>query len=336
MQRYCFIAAVFAVSFVYAHNPFISRVWEYSPAPGQFVNTLPYYEEGDETEDMRAKAEEAIAENNLGMITLGGWGGFVVFGFDHMVENRPGEYDFVVLGNAMASEMGASAEPGVVWVSYDANNNGRPDDEWYELAGSEYMSSNTIHNYSVTYFAPDENHVATPDYGADYLTDTTYIRWEGSDSSQGYMPQLSYHRQPYFPQWVEAETLTFTGPRLAANGRYENELYILSPYVYGYADNHPNETVEARLKIDWAVDRNGQPVLMPGLHFVRVQTGVQQQCGSLGETSTEITGAVDLHMTEDMEAITNDELRMTKLMRNGMLIIERNGKKYTLTGQTIL
>ena len=110
-------------------SPYISRVWEYCPAPGQFVNELPEYENGDNANDMRLKAEEAIADNNRGMITLGGWGGYVVFGFDHMVKNVPGQYDFVVLGNAFYSEAGyeengqkgGSSEPAIVMVSYDAN-----------------------------------------------------------------------------------------------------------------------------------------------------------------------------------------------------------------------
>ena len=43
---------------VTAQSPYISRVFEYRPAPGQFVNELPYYDEGDTAEDMARKAEE--------------------------------------------------------------------------------------------------------------------------------------------------------------------------------------------------------------------------------------------------------------------------------------
>ena len=129
-----------------AVSPYISRVWEYMPAPGQFVDTLPEYEEGDDANDMRLKAEEAIAENARGMISLGGWGGYVVFGFDHMVLNVPGAKDLLVLGNTFTN----SSEPGIVMVSVDANGNGKPDDEWYELAGSEYNSDKTDQHYTVT------------------------------------------------------------------------------------------------------------------------------------------------------------------------------------------
>ena len=65
MKRYVFIAALYAVSFsalspAHAQSPYISRVWEYCPAPGQFVNELPEYEDGDDA-DSTAKPESIFA-----------------------------------------------------------------------------------------------------------------------------------------------------------------------------------------------------------------------------------------------------------------------------------
>ena len=109
----------------------ISKVFEYEPGIGQYVNVLPKYEVGDSRETMRKKAEESLKNNKE--ITLGAFGGYVVFGFDHMVENVPGQMDFRILGNAFLNV----SEPGVVMVAYDKNKNGLPDeDEWYEIAGS--------------------------------------------------------------------------------------------------------------------------------------------------------------------------------------------------------
>ena len=168
----------------FAQSPYIYKVYEYRPAPGQFVNELPEYEAGDDANDMRLKAEECIADNEQILISLGGYGGYVIFGFDHMVENKKGAYDFKVLANAFyananpnpdAPREGGSCEPGIVMVSYDANGNGIPDDPWYELAGSEYRSSSTIHNYEICYYSQDETHVPTPDMSYPYLNDTTYI-----------------------------------------------------------------------------------------------------------------------------------------------------------------
>ncbi len=294
---------------VYADSPYIYRVFEYSPAPGQFVNLLPEYEQGDDSNMMRLKAEEAIADNQMGMISLGGWGGYVVFGFDHEVKNAQGVADFVVYGNAFyantnpnpdAPAGGGSSEPGVIWVSYDANGNGKPDDEWYEIAGAEDKNEKTIKNYSLTYYRPAADHVATPSKTNKNLIDTTYIRYEDTKGGVGYMNQLVYHTQSYFPQWIDDDQLTFTGTRLPDNGKDESgngSYYVLYAFAYGYADNHPNTSEKAHIDIDWAVDANGNPANLQGIHFVKVCTGEHQQCGWIGETSTEIMGAEDLNMT---------------------------------------
>jgi len=344
LKTYLIIVCVIMCVYAFADSPYISRVWEYCPAPGQFVNELPEFEAGDDANMMRLKAEEAIADNNQGMITLGGWGGYVVFGFDHMIPNVEGEADFVVLGNAFysasnpnaeASEKGGSCEPGIVCVSYDANNNGKPDDEWYELAGSEYGNKSTYLNYELTYYKPDKDHVATPSKTNKALIDTTYIAWKDNMGNTGYMNQVSYHTQPYFPQWLSTEQMICKGTRLPDNYKDENgdgTYYVLYAYNYGYADNHPNTSEEAKLKIDWAVTAEGKPANLPGIHFVKVYTGVHQQCGWLGETSTEITGATDLHWQTDIENTTFQTVQTTKIVRNGQVTILRNDGIYTLLG----
>ena len=64
-------------------------------------------------------------------------------------------------------------------------------------------------------------------------------------------------------------------------------------------DNHPNEVEDkSSFKIDWAVDKYGNKVKLPGVDFIRVYTGVNQQCGWLGETSTELSRAEDLHVED--------------------------------------
>ena len=122
-------------------TPYVTQVFDFRPAVGQFVNQLPEYEEGDTQEDMNRKVLEAIGGEGEGMISLGGFGGYVVVGFDHTIENKAGLCDFRVLGNAFyangQTEYGSS-EPGVIQVSCDTNRNGQPDDAWYEIAGSSH------------------------------------------------------------------------------------------------------------------------------------------------------------------------------------------------------
>jgi hypothetical protein len=71
-----------------AQSPYIYKVYDFMPAPGQFTIMLPTYEPGDTRQDMIRKAEECIANNGRYEISLGGYGGYVVFGFDHLVENK--------------------------------------------------------------------------------------------------------------------------------------------------------------------------------------------------------------------------------------------------------
>ncbi|MDR2388196.1 MAG: Ig-like domain-containing protein [Tannerellaceae bacterium] len=293
-----------------AQSPYIHKVYDYMPAPGQFVNELPAYALGDTPGDMNRKAEEYIAgaNHNKGLITLGGYGGYVVFGFDHEVENLAGRYDFRILGNAFyadsnpnqtASREGGSCEPGIVLVARDDNGNGLPDDTWYELAGSDYHRSTTLGNYRITYYRPDGNKPPVPHPTYPYLNDMEYIRWETNGYGSGYLYRNTFHDQSYYPLWVEEATLTFSGSRLADN--YVDEsgqglYYVQYASHWGYADNQPNHDARSAFNIEWAVDADGKPVSLPGIRFVKVYTAVNQYCGWLGETSTEIAGAIDLHL----------------------------------------
>ena len=287
-----------------AYSPYISRVLEYNPAPGQFVNTMPQYEEGDTYATMLQKVEESIAGTNRTLISLGAWGGYVTFAFDHSVVNAPNQSDFLIEGNsfyASTTSKGGSSEPGIVMVSIDINQNGLPDDPFYQLAGSEYHNSATIHNYSMTYHRTPANHTPQPDK-KNSLSDSTYIRWTDNQNQTGYLYKNTFHRQEYFPLWLTDSTLTFVGSRLPDNAHDptgKGSYWVQSPFDYGYADCHPNDsTTRCSFDIDWAVTDKGEPIHLPCVDFVRVYTGVFQQCGWTGEISTEISHARDLNISD--------------------------------------
>ena len=56
---------------------------------------------------------------------------------------------------ALFTQPSVGSEPGVVYVMDDTNNDGLPNDGvWFEIKGSEYNNTETIHNYQVTYYKP--------------------------------------------------------------------------------------------------------------------------------------------------------------------------------------
>lgn len=297
----------------------IARVFDFCPAPGQYTNTLPMYEVGDDAAAMCLKAENCLKNGKQEMISLGGWGGYIVLGFDHEIINLPGEYDLKILGNAFyaaanpsqGGRLGGSSEPGIVMVSRDINGNGLPDDPWYELVGSEWQNPQTRRHYSMTYYRPDSNHTATPDSTYRFLVDTTYIRWRDIDGHIGYMSKNSFHQQDYYPMWLN-DSVTFTGTLLPPNSVDESTVgsyYTSYCYDWGYADNMPNQDNlrpdmhVSEFMLDWAVDSLGNFVHLPSIHFVKVYTATNQYNGWLGESSTEILDAWDMHPSAKQEDI---------------------------------
>ena len=252
----------------------IDRVFEYMPAPGQFVNLMPKYEQGDDVASMAAKCLKALQSGN--MVTLGGFGGYITAGFNATVYNQEGP-DFRIDGNAY----NGNAEPGVVWVSADVNANGQPDDPWYEIWGSEQRAGRAVQEYTITYNKPD--------------TDDGHSEWIGSDSRTGSILHNSFHSQPYYPQWHSGQSVSFTATLLPDNVTYEDGIYVMSSFGYGYVDNLPNSPENSSFDIDWAVNPNGTPANLGSIDFIRIQNGVIG-CNSItGELSTEVSAIYNLN-----------------------------------------
>ena len=296
-------------------SAYITKVFDYRPAVGQFVNEMPKYEEGDSQETMNQKVLEAIGNNQKGLVTLGGFGGYVVVGFDHTIMNLPDKRDFRVLGNAFYAESaqpgepdGGSCEPGIIMVSYDKNQNGKPDDEWFEIAGSAHVDATkepwydmagkagndvkTHFNYEITYHRP-----TSEPSSAEGMQE--YIRWEDNLGNEGFKQKNKFHHQCYYPKWIKENQLDFQGTCLPQNGidkHGDGSLYVLYKFSYGYADNELDQKVGSCIDIDWAVDAKGNKANLRGIDFIKIYTGVNQENGDIGENSTEIKGVEDLHI----------------------------------------
>ena len=248
-----------------AYSPWTNRVYDFVRAPGQYANAYPATPAGSTYESVLASVQSSILSR--GLVSLGGYGGYIVMGFDHTVVNGAGN-DFIVNGNAFSGW----AEPGTIEVSWDANGNGLPDDPWYEIAGSEYDAPTAIHNYVLTYYNPTTD--TEREVGA------TGTRWADNQGQGGYIPTSSW------PNW-QGDTIVVGGSVYEQSG--------FSAFAFGYADNWPNSDVRSQIDIDWAVDANGNPANLKGIDFVRVYTGTFNfGAGAFGEISTEVTGAEDL------------------------------------------
>lgn len=182
------------------------------------------------------------------------------------------------------------------------------EDEWYEIAGSAHEAPtaelwyhkalaagndvNLYRNYEITYYRP-ESEPTTEEEKA------TYIRWEDNQGNSGYKVKNAYHRQCYFPEWVKGDKITFKGTCLPQNGIDESSAgnyFVLYKFRYGYADNESNMKDESAIDIDWAVNSEGEKVHLPGVDFIKIYTGINQENGWLGECSTEVSGVEDLHV----------------------------------------
>lgn len=295
------------------YKTFIAKVFDFKPAPGQFINDLPSANDGEPFDKILARANSYLTKKNGDLISLGAFGGYIVFGFDHTIVNVKGKRDFRVLGNAFwadanpnpdATMRGGSSEAGVIMVSYDKNKNGLPDDEWYEIEGAGHKMEKTIKNYEITYYRPDPNKVPVPGGGTGTVlfTDVEYILWKDNQGKTGYLAQNNAynHSLDYWPKWLkDQEEITFKGTRLPDNAVDESgtgSYFVQYAFLYGYADNAPNNDDDSAIDIDWAIDKNGNKIHLPGIDFVKVYNGLNQQAGWLGETSTEIMGATDLHL----------------------------------------
>lgn len=280
-----------------------TKVFEWCPAPGQFIGeTQTGGMTGNETtlSAANAWAEKRLAANSF--VSLGGFGGYIIVGFDHSIPCRDGQYDFSVLGNAYfnsQSGTGGSNEPGIVYVMQDVNGNGLPDDEWYELRGSDTGIDGTLQNYSVTYFRPSGSGMA--------------VQWVDNLGLHGVIDYLaSFHRQPsYYPAWITADSYTLRGTRLKSQTvqNLETGMWDNWAFGWGYTDNMGSDIISGSGSVDGSGQRNGlkienamfpdlSPVKLQYIDFIKVQTGVNSKAGRLGEVSTEVVGFQDLSMTK--------------------------------------
>lgn len=227
---------------------------------------------------------ERTLKEGGGTLSLGNFGGYIVYKYDTPIENNPKNpygVDFVIYGNSFGN---GGHEPGYVQVSKDGET-------WYTLAGSEHFDDHNDWNFSMT-----------------YTNNNGKSAWTNSDGESGeiynYPASSSY---PYFTWTKESEaSMTVSGPRLnsSAKDAYGSAAAVLP--VFGYVDvntngtingtsnnpyNHPGTLVAGgdMFDLDWAVNEDGMPVDIDSVSYIRVATASSIYAGAIGEKSTEVT-----------------------------------------------
>ncbi len=269
-------------------SPYSTKVFEFLPAPGQFINEgYTAYT----TEEANQYAEERLKQNQY--VSLGAFGGYIVVGFDHSIKNS-GTWDFAIYGNSFAG----SSEPGIVWVMQDENGNGLPDDNWYELKGSETGKPGTVQDYEVTYYRPSAPKSNT--------------LWTDNLGRKGEVDWLNFHQQDYYyPNWVKEDMYTLRGTCLESRTEDQSgqgTYWVNKEFDWGYADNFSpidrltddiNYSASANanhFQISNAITFEGESIHLEYIDFIKVQTGLNVKAGWLGENSTEVFRFMDIQV----------------------------------------
>ena len=322
MSAACVAAAFFSASILCAASAatHASRVIEYRPGPGQFLNLDLTLNPGAAL----GSPESSTDLTDEGVVSLGAFGGYIILGFDAPVTNDPHNpygVDFTISGNTVDDSRGhSSCEPAAVMVMKDSNGNGIPDDgEWYELAGSDYWFDSTRRHTAITYTNP-------------LYTNAHPITWTASslgngDRLSGALLTVGAHTQPYYPDpftYPDTPTgaLTLDGTMIkgSADRRNPNGVYSYRSPAFGYADSHTNNPTPSSPRnpyyaderggvadgfdISWAVDREGRHVDLDRIDFIKIYTASAANLGWLGESSAEIDAVT---VTEPDPSYTPDD-----------------------------
>lgn len=244
---------------------------DYLPAPNANNDNLEF----ETKEEVLEQIQSDLIDGNV--VSLGTFGGAIVTKFDHTVINAYGKRDFIIRMNENTNTLKFS--PVSIYVAYDANKNGIADEnEWYEIAGSEYNKSTTVKNYEVTYFKPDQSKAAVTGK-ADWQFDKEYLKWSDNKNNSGFITKTTKNRRKnYYPQWL-GESYTVKGTKVNLPVKDVSDgagtSFNVGTFEWGYGG-----IKDPSIDISWAVDKDGKKVHLPGIDFVKVYVSSYAETGA--------------------------------------------------------
>ncbi|WP_428232578.1 hypothetical protein [Flavobacterium sp.] len=261
---------------------------DFVPSPGYSIENYAFTTKIQALETIQTDLKAGTS------INLGTFGGYIVTKFDHTVINAYGKRDFIV--QAVVNSATVKYFPVSIKVAYDANKNGiAEDNEWYEIAGSEYHKSSTTKNYEITYYKPDPNKAAVTGT-ADWQFDKEYLKWSDNKNASGFITKTKkWRRYNYYPQWI-GDSYTVKGTKVylpvkdVSDG--EGTAFNVGTFDWGYGG-----IKDPSIDISWAVDNNGIKVHLPGIDFVKVYVSTFAELGSSDLLTSSFKEAEDLNFT---------------------------------------
>ncbi|MEL7483028.1 MAG: GC-type dockerin domain-anchored protein [Planctomycetota bacterium] len=238
-------------------QPFATEVVDYSPAPGQFVTNPDFNDPTDALGPPSTLPDPATTET----VTLGGLGGSITLRMTRTViddpRNRLG-LDAIVFGNAfyIAGDPNRRfAEPGLIEIALDANNNGIADDPFFPIAGS----------HGTTIPLPPELNGPVIEAPPGFPSDTDFIFGYADASPRAPLPEgqdpADFYTIPDDPTSIDIDEGT-------AGGDAFDIAWAVIPGTLTRAN-------------------------LPGFDFIRITTGPDVPAGIFGEVSTEVDAVAD-------------------------------------------
>lgn len=292
-----------------AASPFATGVISFEPAPGQFVLD-PLF--NDPVEALGAPVGGGTLQpNNGSVVSLGGFGGFVVLGFDERVMDdaaNPFGLDCIVFGNASFVQGLAYrrwGEAGVIEISRDDNNNGLADDTWYLIPGSHIdpsqaqLTSQTWDDATADATYPPPDAAWLPPGQAGMWTTSAYEL-----PPDPFANLVVEH--PLGPSAMAEITFGYadmTPTLLLGDTNGDNVVdapNALAEWFYSRPDDPMTVGITLgsgggdAFDIAWAIDpQTGQPANIDGFDFIRISNGVNALASIFGEKSPEIDAVAD-------------------------------------------
>lgn len=306
-----------------SHDPFASAVVEYAPAPGQFVNHTDFNDPQDALGPPTGAGTGA--PSNSSVVTLGGFGGFIVLGFDHLVEDDPRNpygMDAIVYGNAFwvgGNPQRHWAECVTIEISLDSNGNQAADDPWYLIPGSHIIDP--MESYLQMAWDDDTADTQFPPSLSSWIPDGMAGEWssDGFELSAALFgatvvvnPSSSSALEGIFGYGDYSPTLLL-GDMDGDN--VVDDASMTPTQFYTWPDD-PMAVGVTRgagggdaFDIAWAIDADTNlPVELQGFHFIRLTTAVSAVSPTFGEKSGEIDAVADVRPDPFGDADEDDDM----------------------------